>query len=96
MAKGTDRQANFGGSGLIPRVLRPGWYRMVALTFGSEATLFVSDPRRKVYVTITLPNGKKVRLEPIPLTATVDDLLQIAGDKFKEVWDPQEWRRRTT
>lgn len=74
-----------------PRGVRPNWWEQP--TFMTRNPTHWSDQTPKtIEVTLILPSGEEVPLGRLPDNS---ELRLAVGQRFKELWDPKKFRRRT-
>ncbi len=75
-------------NGRTPESVRPNWWEYPTfMTYGNS---------EKIMVELILPDGSKVKLGQILKPENQDALRQIVGLRFKEIWDPEKFCRRTS
>lgn len=75
-----------GGAGMVQGAPRPSWWLAVTVKFGQGKMAYGGD--RFIEVELVLPNGKTKHVGVLHQNTTLAEVQRMAGEKFKEFWDP--------
>lgn len=74
----------------VPKGIQPDWWKSPTFSFYRSG-----NPGATVRVELVLPDGAIVNLGRFPDTGDHNELRQAVGLCFKQIWDPEKFRRRT-
>lgn len=81
-----------GGAGMVEGAPRPLWWTCPTISFFEVTQCMGVEPQ--IGIALVLPDGTRIRLGAMALSASLGEVRRTAAKKFLEVWNHQRKRRR--